>query len=207
MSIQPCLKEYLGFHRYINMTFMFTKVQNISREFANVRVKRNWCIPYLVSRKLRAPSSARLFYQPFIQQVIDIIDPYLIQTIILRIYHSYSYPSLHHCNNSFQIMIILCNYVRCVHRARAEQESKNASKGQKYTKTIKQNTPKYSFSQPPRWTLNSYKLSPSQYIPPHGSVCYITTCSLTMLNNIFPDQKQVHFFIQLNHKSWVLKQN
>ena len=76
-------------HRYINVTFMFTKVQNISREFANVRVKRNWCIPYLISRKLRAPSSARNFCQPFIQQVIDIIDPYLIQTIILRIYHSY----------------------------------------------------------------------------------------------------------------------
>ena len=37
------------------------------------------------------------------------------------------YPSLHHCNNSFQIMIILCNYVRCVHRARAEQESENAT--------------------------------------------------------------------------------
>ena len=110
------------------------------------------------------------------------------------------YPSLHHCNNSFQIMIILCNYVRCVHRARAEQESENASKGQKYTKTIKQNTPKYSFSQPPRWTLNSYKLSPSQYIPPHGSVCYITTCSLTMLNDIFPDQKQVHF-----SSNWIIK--
>ncbi len=89
MSIQPCLKEYLRFHRYINMTFMFTKVQNISRKFANVRVKRNWCIPYLISRKLRAPSSARHFCQPFIQQVIGIIDPYLIQTIILRIYYSY----------------------------------------------------------------------------------------------------------------------
>ena len=101
MSIQPSLKEYLGFHRYINVTFMFIKVQNISREFANVMVKRNWCIPYLISRKLRAPSSARHFSQPFIQQVIDIIDPYLIQTIILRIYHSYgdcqsflSFPAL-----------------------------------------------------------------------------------------------------------------
>ena len=89
MSIQPCLNEYLGFHRYINVTLIFTKVQNISREFANVRVKRNRCIPYLISRMLRAPSSARNFCQPFIQQVIDIIGPYLIQTIILRIYHSY----------------------------------------------------------------------------------------------------------------------
>ena len=55
------------------------------------------------------------------------------------------YPALHHFKSSLQIMIILC-YVRCVlwfHRSRAEQESENASKGQKYTKTNKQNTPKY----------------------------------------------------------------
>ena len=56
------------------------------------------------------------------------------------------YPALHHFKISLQIMIILCNYVPCVlwfHRSRAEQESENASKGQKYTKTNKQNTPKY----------------------------------------------------------------
>ena len=55
------------------------------------------------------------------------------------------YPALHHFKSSLQIMIILC-YVRCVlwfHRSRAEQESENARKGQKYTKTNKQNTPKY----------------------------------------------------------------
>ena len=89
--IQLCLKEYLSFHIYLNMTFVFTKVQNISMEFANARVKRNWCTPYLISRKLGAPSSVRHCSQHFIQQrqTIDTIDPYQIQPIILRIYHGY----------------------------------------------------------------------------------------------------------------------
>ena len=41
MLIQLCLKEYLRFHKYLDTTYMFTKVQNINMEFANVRVKRN----------------------------------------------------------------------------------------------------------------------------------------------------------------------
>ena len=49
--------------------------------------------------------------------------------------------------------------------------------------------------------VNKNKLSSSQYIPPHDSVCYITICSLTMFKDIFLDGKQVYLFIQLNHKS------
>ena len=49
--------------------------------------------------------------------------------------------------------------------------------------------------------VNSYKLSSSQNILPHGSVFYITICSLTLFKDIFPDGKQVYLFIQLNHKS------
>ena len=49
--------------------------------------------------------------------------------------------------------------------------------------------------------VNSYKLSSSQNILPHDSVCYITICSLTMFKDIFLDGKQVYLFIQLNHKS------
>ena len=49
--------------------------------------------------------------------------------------------------------------------------------------------------------VNSYKLSSSQNILPHDSVCYITICSLTIFKDIFPDGKQVYLFIQLNHKS------
>ena len=49
--------------------------------------------------------------------------------------------------------------------------------------------------------VNSYKLSSSQNILPHDSVCYISICSLTMFKDIFLDGKQVYLFIQLNHKS------
>ena len=89
--IQLCLKEYLRFHRYLDTTYMFTKVQNINMEFANVRVKRNWCTPYLISRKLAVPSSGMHFSQHIVhqRQVFEIIDPFLIQPIILRIYHGY----------------------------------------------------------------------------------------------------------------------
>ena len=125
-------------------------------EFANVGVKRNWCTPYLISRKLGAPSSGRHFSQHFIhqRQVIDVIDPYLIQPIILRIYHGcgdghifFSCPAplqkfLTIRDNSLQLCALR------IMISRAEQESENASIGQKYTKTNKQNTPKYSFSQP-----------------------------------------------------------
>ena len=83
--IQLCLKEYLRFHRYLDTTYMFTKVQNINMEFANVRVKRNWCTPYLISRKLAVPSSGMHFSQHIVhqRQVFEIIDPFLIQPIIL----------------------------------------------------------------------------------------------------------------------------
>ena len=112
MLIQLCLKEYLRFHRYLNTTCMFTKVQNINMEFANVRVKRNWCTPYLISRKLAVPSSGMHFSQHIVhqRQVFEIIDPFLIQPIIPIIYNgcgvtSHFYPALHIFAIFFQIII------------------------------------------------------------------------------------------------------
>ena len=65
------------------MTCIFTKVQNISSEFANVRVQKKLMHALPDFKKAESAIWRQAFQSHFIQQrqVIDIIDPYLIQPI------------------------------------------------------------------------------------------------------------------------------
>ena len=65
------------------MTCIFTKVQNIRREFANVRAQKKLMDTLPDFKKAESAIWRQAFQSHFIQQrqVIDMIDPYLVQPI------------------------------------------------------------------------------------------------------------------------------
>ena len=118
--IHLCLKQYLMFHKYlnlINMTYIFTKVHDIGVEFTIVCVEKKLKHTLPDFKKAESAIQRQAFHLKLSsisveqRQVFDIIDPFLIQPIIPIIYNngcgvtSHFYPALHIFEIFFQIII------------------------------------------------------------------------------------------------------